>query len=158
MQSQNSYWIKGSQVLWKKNLQLHPYDEKITPALINLQFISSHLKYRYVTYIKIHIELKAVDFCKDRTPTNRSQVGWITSALASMPLKARYTSITFIVNNCERERLDMYVFDFRLYRLEHLQYFYSYTTVWLSMRLCSHILIGIYRRFSSLIHMSSQLG
>ena len=60
--------------------------------------------------------------------TNRSQLGWITSALASMPVKARYTNITFIVNNCKRERLDMYGFDFRLKRL---QYFYSYTKFFL---------------------------
>ena len=47
--------------------------KKPPPALINLQFISSPLKYRYVTYLKIHIEIKAVDFCKNRifkyTPT-----------------------------------------------------------------------------------------
>ena len=53
--------------------------------------------------------------------TNRSQVGWITRALASMPVKARYTNITFIVNNYERERLHMYVSNFRLYRLKRLQ-------------------------------------
>ena len=40
--------------------------KKPRPALIYLQFIRSQLKYRYVTYFKIHIEFKAVDFCKDR--------------------------------------------------------------------------------------------
>ena len=48
--------------------------KKPPPALINLQFISSHLKYRYVTYLKIHVELKAVEFCKDRIFSYNSMI------------------------------------------------------------------------------------